>query len=153
MEGKNAAAVQLLKHSGQSESLVFSCSALPAVCNLLDKILFSAISTDDSEKEKVLLSAAQKILLFESLFEHATSNNVENLFINTFDSDAHQGNAENFLHKQLPKFYVEHCISGHICTHVGQRNQTSPSKAFTFGQMLRMLKFFVEKGDDSNGGV
>lgn len=152
-EGKNAAAVQLLKHSGQSESLVFSCTSLEGICELLDTIISAKSAEEASDREQVLLSAAQKILLFEALFENADKKFIKNLFVNTFDADAHQEGAKNFLHERLPDFFARYCVSGQICAHAAGKKQKSPTKAFTFGQLLRMMKFFVEKGDDADGSV
>jgi hypothetical protein len=56
------------------------------------------------EKETTLLSAMHKVSLFESQFNSARDfTTIHNLFINTFDAEAHEDNT--FVHNMLPDLF------------------------------------------------
>lgn len=158
---KNAVAVQLLKHSGQSEEILIAGEAMHAADGMLSNIVRArqeapadpAEPDADAQKpeteppEPVLLSAAQKILIFRELFDKAQPPYVKNLFVNTFDDTAHQTDVEGFLHETLPDFYAEWCLTKKILLCENHRAADSPAK--TLGQLLRMMKFFVETGTET----
>lgn len=146
---KNAVEVQLLKHSGQSEEILIAGEALSDVNLMLGRIIRSKQSS--GEAEPVLLSAAQKILIFRELFDNAKAPYVRNLFVNTFDDDVHQTEVKNFLHETLPEFYAKRCLTNHILLCEDHRTMKSPAK--TLGQLLRLMKFFVEPGDETKGAT
>lgn len=144
---KNAVAVQLLKHSGQSEEVLIAGETMGAAAAMLDNVIRAKQSSGDAEP--VLLSAAQKILIFRELFDNAKAPYVKNLFVNTFDDTVHTSEAGNFLHETLPEFYAEWCLTNRILLCENHHAVKSPAK--TLGQLLRMMKFFVEKGDETKG--
>lgn len=143
--GKNAVAVRLQKHSGQSEGLIISNTALDTFISQLDSVL--------EKSPDILLSTMHKFHTFAELFNSAQSKkNVENLCINTFDAPAHN---KDFLHKTLPELFwglrdhdekyqikaITYDKDGKLCV-----TQDKPSTTIQY--ILRIMKFFVEKGGD-----
>lgn len=93
---RNCVAVKIQKHSGQSEGLLIAKPSLQYFTNLLRSVL--------KEKETTLLSAMHKVSLFESQFNSARDfTTIHNLFINTFDAEAHEDNT--FVHNMLPDLF------------------------------------------------
>ena len=135
---KNCIAVYLQKHSGQSQKLVISNRVLEKFDELL-----STIRT--SNKEDILLSAAQKIYLYRKLLDIADDERtVANLFENIFDADFHKGQKEDFLQKTLPGFFMESCDDDSIIAF--EDGKVISGRAYTLYWVLKMMKFFVEKG-------
>jgi CRISPR-associated protein Cmr2 len=93
---RNCVAVKLQKHSGQSEALLISNQYLKYFVNLSKLVM--------KEKDQTLLSAMHKVDLFETAFRAAFDyQTIQNLFVNTFDSDIHDDN--NFVHVVLPNLF------------------------------------------------
>lgn len=133
---KNCTAVLLQKHSGQSTGLVINNSALKELCNLVNV----------NGNDEVLLSSMHKLSLFKGAFDIAKNDNIENIFVNTFDSVTHEGN--KFVHKTLPNLFkslknndIDICAL--IDDYVIDKNPVT-----TLHSMLRIMKFFVEKGGE-----
>jgi len=158
---KNCVAIHLQKHAGQSEELVISNHVLEDESNrFFEK--FNFLNKNASDQEEVLLSASNKILLFRKLLA-ASPENAENIFKNIFDADFHMDTRSDFLHKFLPDMYkicrqpnqillYEHdevLKSRDSETKPKQQDNTcepaDPEK--TLAQLIRFMKFFVEKGD------
>ena len=142
---KNCLAVRMQKHAGQSEGLIISNSALDAFLKLQDKVLDAYFGEAD-KKSEVLLSALHKLALFGSSFDGANGDEavVQNLFENHFDSEAHKNN--DFVSKTLPEFFIGLYRDTDICAI--DESGIVDSKALTMCYILRVLKFFVEKGGE-----
>ena len=134
---KNCTAFLLQKHSGQSEGLVISNNSLKEWCSLVD------INAND----EVLLSSMHKLSLFKGAFDIAKEENVENIFVNTFDSMTHEDN--KFVHKRLPDLF--NTLSNgktDICA-LSENNVMDKNTVITLHNMSRIMKFFVEKGGEA----
>jgi CRISPR-associated protein Cmr2 len=93
---RNCAAIKLQKHSGQSEALLISNQYLKYFVNLSKLVM--------KEKDQTLLSAMHKVDLYETAFRAAIDyKTIQNLFVNTFDSDIHDDNS--FVHVVLPSLF------------------------------------------------
>ena len=139
---KNAVALRLQKHAGQSEGLVISHAVLGQVIDLQKRV---TTRTD----EDVLLSALYKIAQFQVAFNTCREVwEVRNLFCNTFDADAHEGN--EFLKSVLPEFFEECIRDGNIMALTD--NGVEEDKALTLGYLLRLMKFYTEEGGEEDAG-
>lgn len=152
-EKKNCVALQLQKHSGQSEELILPKNALKEVSCTLDKVNKKENKEGD-DSEEFLLSAGHKLITFSSLIGYAgkeAGTSVESVFENIFDSGYHHNNEQRkkFLHETLPKFYSSFCVNDKNDKVKLLENDViveNPPKAL--GQILRVIKFFIEKGDE-----
>ncbi|MCM1363943.1 MAG: hypothetical protein NC122_09505 [Faecalibacterium sp.] len=133
---KNCLAISLQKHAGQSVELIIPKPALNKIITLQKEI----ISDAGDKKDDVLLSALQKILLFKELFDEVKPDQMNNLFLNCFDAVAHNDNA--FVHKVLPQYYNE--LREGECQIFATENIKGYPELFS--ALLRLMKFFVEKG-------
>ncbi|MBR2025234.1 MAG: hypothetical protein IKA02_05450, partial [Clostridia bacterium] len=119
------------------EGLVISNNSLKEWCSLVD------INAND----EVLLSSMHKLSLFKGAFDIAKEENVENIFVNTFDSMTHEDN--KFVHKRLPDLF--NTLSNgktDICA-LSENNVMDKNTVITLHNMLRIMKFFVEKGGEA----
>lgn len=153
---KNCTAVHIQKHSGQTAELLIKNCALAEFERLLvaivnEKSNANAGKDDDNKNEKAvayLLSCAQKVMLFGALLEAVEEESaVISAFKNIFDAGYHLENNKDFLHEELPKYYIDHCLSGNIKV-LDKDEKEKYKKARTLGQVIRLMKFFVEKGED-----
>ncbi len=162
-EKKNCVAVQLQKHSGQSETLLIQKASLGAFEGLLRGVLDDEKNAERGKEstDAFLLSAAHKLIMYKGLFD-SIKESVENsiredttpsvnfdiyqVFGNLFDASYHVDDKERkeFLHKTLPEFYEAHCLSDGIL--LLEDGAESKESAKVLGQVLRMLKFFIEEG-------
>ena len=148
---KNAVNLRLIKHSGQTNAVFMKNKVLAEdkFFNLLDRI---ASSGDKENTDRAILSCLHTVREFGALFQQADKNNVHDLFINMFDSDAHVGN--EFLHKELPDLYESYCLEEDICAlnDKGGKVVLDASKkadsAASLHYLLRVLKFFVERAGE-----
>lgn len=135
---KNCVAVKLQKHSGQSAGVIISNEKIDSFLALQKSIL----NTDNDDKERFLLSAGQKISLFSTLFDTAPVDFIDNVFKNTFDSE-YQKNFEESVDSMI-EFFKAIDISSMKCIH--DDAEKTDSKSAVFEKILRILKFFTEKG-------
>lgn len=149
---KNCVAVQLRKGTGQSVELLLNKKRMEetgecAFASFVEILESLSRATADGTADGFLLSASQKLLVFESLFEAAREHDPENLFRNIFDADFHlEASRSGFLHGVLPEYYSKWCLSRKIVALDKQRKLDSVVWAMV--SALRMMKFFVERGED-----
>lgn len=150
-EKKNCTVFNLQKHSGQTENFLIVNSALADLGSMLSSVVLSKEnddSTKDGDKDAHLLSAAHKLILHQALIDSLTEEAaVKNTFVNVFDAEPHIGIYENFLHKELPNFYLKHCMGSDIVL-LEKGKEKSDKRSKALAQVLRFIKFFVEKGED-----
>ncbi|WP_405347237.1 hypothetical protein, partial [Ruminococcus sp.] len=106
------------------------------------------------ENGEVILSAMHKLSLFKTMFNAAGSfDELQNLFDNTFDADAHRDNS--FLKTTLPQFFdslsplsvQDGC---HIYPITGNEIETDTiDRTQTAESVLRIVKFFTETGGEA----
>ncbi|MGN0503300.1 MAG: type III-B CRISPR-associated protein Cas10/Cmr2 [Ruminococcus sp.] len=145
-ERKNAVAVHFQKHAGQSEGLLISNDSLESFIRLHKKITEGKAEN----KSEILLSSMHKLTLFSDIFNSAeNSKEIQNVFKNTFDADAHIGN--NFLSAVLPEFF-----SGLKTKSINIYPITDDGVAFnkndcvlTMTYVLRIIKFFTESAGET----
>ena len=147
---KNCVAVQLRKSTGQTVELLLNKKQMEqtegCVFDTFVEILESLAGVD-GVADGYLLSASQKLLAFESLFEAAKGRDPQNLFRNIFDSDFHLNqHRSGFLHGTLPEYYTQWCLSGKVKALDKQRQLDSA--IWALAASMRMMKFFVERGED-----
>ena len=139
---RNCVAFRLRKHSGQSVEIVIPNDSLPDVIGLQNKILqpVKAGKADSNRTDDIIVSALQKIALFDKLFEIAkTDVQVDNLFNNVFDADAHTSNP--FLHDSLPEAYNK-LRNKKKPIFISNKKDTFPN---AFSAVMRIIKFYLEK--------
>lgn len=142
---KKRIAVRLQKHAGQSEGLIIPNASLKEFLKFFDVVVSSAASAES--KDKAFLSAIHKIALFDKAFDSAdTPEQVKNLFANIFDAAEHAENG--FLHKKLPDFFLTLNSENSILA-IDNKGIAEKSPSLTMCYILRMLKFFVEKGGEA----
>lgn len=135
---KNGVAVRLQKHAGQSEGLFVSNSSLNEFINL-QKII-------SEDKNDILVSALHKVAMFKDLFNASKDEiTVENIFKNTFDADAHKNN--EFVGKNLPSMFYK-LQNGVYIKAVDENGLKENDTSLAFCYMLRLMKFFIEKGGE-----
>lgn len=148
-ESKNCMALSLQKHAGQSEKLIIPAAAYDDIRALQRIVLTGEVPKPGVEKadidkinsDDVLLSALHKIAMFASLFDAAKSEDqIQHIFENTFDAASHADN--EFVHKILPEYYNKF-KSKELHIH-GEHNKEG--FADDFSALLRVMKFFTEKG-------
>ena len=143
---KNCVAIHLQKHAGQSEELVISNRVLKDESNCFLK-RFNSLNKNAENQEEMLLSASNKILLFKELLK-ASPENAENIFRNTFDADFHTDDKRTvFLHQFLPDMYRICCEPDQITLCENDKALNPADSAKTLAQLIRFMKFYVEKGD------
>ena len=142
-EAKNCSAVELQKHSGQCDRLLIPNASLVDFAERLQNV----VEAKREDADSCLLSAGHKIALFRELIDQAEDEQIPDLFLNLFDADFHAGSRSDFLHAQLPTFFVEHCRKGMTAfrddsalTDGSGRN----SAAMTLAGVLRLFQFYVE---------
>ncbi len=167
--GKNCAAINFHKHSGQTSGLVIrNGDALDEILQLC-ALTAEKKATDNKceDKQDILLSILYKLPLYEHLFRAAGSDAqaIGNIFKNCFDAPAH---ATAFVQKTIPAFYQK-IDDGSIYIRsldTGGRlfeNEdddeltayrdpevkkiTHPS-VITLGAVLRVIKFFHESAGE-----
>lgn len=142
---KNRLAIRLQKHAGQSEGLVVPNSRLQDIIELMDTVKSGKQKASD-DNDKVFLSAIHKIAMFEKAFNGAENQaEIENLFKNTFDGSEHTNNT--FLHEKLPKFLVKLKEENSVKA-ISDNGIIENNPALTICYVLRILKFFFEKGGE-----
>lgn len=147
MGEKNRAAIRLQKHSGQSEGLVIANSELEYLSDMLRFVVDK--KTGNNTTDKVFLSALHKFALFEKSFNAAcTKAEIDNLFINTFDGPEHKNNT--FLLGKLPELLLKLNSNAKIYP-LDDTGVATGEASLTMQYVLRVLKFFVEKGSSSSG--
>ena len=136
--GKNCVALHLQKHSGQSMGLIIPNGELDWFIEF-----FNAATRND---DQVMLSAMHKITLFSKAFLAASDKEtVQNLFDNIFDSNSHKDN--DFLHKTLPERFWDMMEQSKVFPLKTEKTSAmNPTDIFVF--MMRIMKFFVEKGEE-----
>ena len=145
-ERKNCVAIHLQKHAGQSEELVISNDVLADTSNhFFEK--FNYLNAHADNQEEILLSASNKMLLFKELLSAAPIENIENVFVNIFDDNFHLDARSDFLHKFLPDMYKICCKPNQITLYERDKVLQPAEPAKTLAQLVRFMKFFVEKGD------
>lgn len=137
---KDCVAVNLQKNSGQSCGLVIPNGMMTELLTLQSDVLTAKSSIDD----KVLLSASQKLSLFETLFNLADASQTENIFINIFDAEFHNNNV--FVHEKLPGFYGKIDVKSFFA--FDDEGKKDGNRASVLANVLRILKFFTEKGGE-----
>ena len=142
---KNCVAVHLQKHAGQSEELVISNQVLEDSSNGFFE-RFNFLNKNADTQEELLLSAANKILLFKKLLKATPNKNIVHIFENIFDDDSHK-KYEDFLHKFLPNMYEICCKPDQIMLYEKDQLLEPAEPAKTLAQLIRFMKFYVEKGD------
>lgn len=136
-QSRSCTAIHFQKHAGQSEGLVIPHKYLDRVIELHERIT-------GADNDDVILSAMHKLALFREMFNSADSPGViQNLFDNTFDADAHHGNA--FLKTTLPAFFRD-LKNGMEIQPIGDSNASDA--VLTMNYILRVLKFFTESGGE-----
>ncbi|MBR6745718.1 MAG: hypothetical protein IKM00_10975 [Clostridia bacterium] len=143
---KNCVAVHLQKHAGQSEELVISNTVLADESNRFFE-RFNFLISNSKDQDEILLSVSNKILLFNHLLAAAPSENVKNVFENVFDDDFHTDKRSDFLHVFLPDMYEICRKPDQIVLYERDRALKTADPAKTLAQLIRFMKFFVEKGD------
>ena len=143
---KNCLAIRLQKHAGQSVELLIPNEKLGKIKELENAVF----KKDGNKADDALLSAMHKITLFSSLLEAADltedkEKSVKNIFKNMFDAASHKDN--DFVHKTLPDKYNELCDSNGISSPL-KIDDKKISKPEIFSALLRLMKFFTEKGED-----
>lgn len=143
-EKKNCLALQLQKHSGQCEELLMSKTTVKALAEMLNNVL-EGFNNKEKYNEAFLLSAAYKILTFDKLIDFA--HDKEEVFKNIFDASFHTNDEtlKKFLHKKLPALYKGCCETKGLILLEKHQEKESPSQALA--QAIRIVKFFIEKGD------
>lgn len=130
--------IHLQKHAGQSESLIIENGSLERFLNFYREI----INDCGEESDEALLSSMHKITMFDRMFNSVKSTEeINHLFNNTFDSQSHIGN--QFIEKILPQFYYDLQNTLDIRTIYEVDNQNE-NKAGVMNAILRIIKFFVE---------
>ncbi|MBR7161295.1 MAG: hypothetical protein IKD07_02655, partial [Clostridia bacterium] len=108
---------------------------------------FNFLISNSKDQDEILLSASNKILLFNHLLAAAPSENVKNVFENVFDDDFHTDKRSDFLHVFLPDMYEICRKPDQIVLYERDRALKTADPAKTLAQLIRFMKFFVEKGD------
>jgi len=143
---KNRVAFRLQKHSGQAEGLVISNAFLPEVIDLLDQML-NTRAEQQEQTEQIFFSAIYKIAMFEKAFNALKGRDaIDNLFKNTFDSDVHQDNA--YLSETLPDIFEALTGEAWVADALDDDGVCSQKPGLTMCYLLRIMKFFVEKGGE-----
>ena len=109
----------------------------------------------EKQNDDILLTCLHTFHEARAVFLLADANNTKDLFKNMFDADVHEEN--NFLHVSLPKLYKDHCLTGQSCAlnDDGEKVMTIkeerevPDAPEALHYLLRILKFFVEKAEES----
>ena len=140
---KNNTAIEIRKHSGQTERLVLGNEKIDELL----KAQHSIISAKSSGKEEVFLSALHKLALFRELFdtaaESARHETIKAAFDNTFDAHSQD---TRFLHEILPELF-ESIVHGK--TDITSLDETGKlGAADTLSNVLRMFKFFIERNPE-----
>lgn len=143
---RNGIAVKIQKHSGQSEGLFIPFEKLDVMLALMNYIF-------DNVNDDVILSALHKMSFYEIMFSNAQDcRTVRNLFVNIFDGFDHKNN--EFLHQKLPDIFCDifniPAIKRKVCA-IDDTGINNKDNAKTFSYLLRIIKFFVEKGGNNNG--
>ena len=151
---RNCTAIHLQKHAGQSEGLVIPNGAMETFKARLQDM----VSNQDGEWFQ---SVHHKLKQFRHLFLLAGDNRdrVFHLFENIFDAASHSDN--DVLHKVLPQFYLDIRTSLGITSVVDCEDAEAAEKKLraantendpidTLCYILRLYKFFVEKGGQEN---
>lgn len=135
------------KHSGQSATLVIPNVYLDAYIKLQNVVL----NKRNSDKSKFLLSAMQKIALFRQLYDYAqTDNHISNFFSNTFDSEEQKKFKDDLdaiiqFWKEAKKIEAATC---RVIETIDEFGELITSKASVINSILRLIKLFIEKGDE-----
>lgn len=134
---KNCLAVRLQKHSGQSEGLIIPNSSISKINEYIKQL-------EDSSDE-LLLSALHKIALFEKSF-NSVDNEIEcyNLIKNTFDGPEHNTKFVSQIISSLFWWIKNESGIKVIC----ENEIKEECPALTCIYLLRMIKFYFEKGDE-----
>lgn len=141
---KNRIALHLQKHAGQSEGMVISNDKIDAIINFLNTVKSSEASAESSDR--TFLSSIHKIAMFENAFNHCDNvAQVYNLFNNIFDAFAHENN--KFLHEDLPEFFLD-LKNSVLVKAINDKGIVTDNPALTLCYILRILKFFTEKGGE-----
>lgn len=145
VDGKNAIAIHLLKHSGAVLQWAISKD------DPIYKIHFTSLSEDISKEKDVLLnSVAYKLRENEKLFELINNNaqKTQNFFDNNFDEQEHS-DKRNFLNKVallMPDIFNRK-INELIISNIEEITKNAMTETYTF---LRMLKFLNGFENDHN---
>lgn len=148
---KNCTAVRLQKHSGQSEGLLIYNDTLDDFISVQNVVLGKQEETDGDNKKEIpvsdiLLSALYKTEQFSKLFlEVKEKEQIDNLFVNTFDGPEHGDN--DFVHKKLPEFYFKIRANKRILALSENGFEEDKNDIIVFNFAMRMLKFYVEKSE------
>lgn len=165
---RNCSAVHFQKNAGQSEGLVIFNDSLDGFIELYDRITgrdeANKDNGEDNRKDRsdIILSAMHKLSQFDLMFNNAgTDEEIRNLFDNTFDADAHKGNA--FLKDTLPGFFIDLKNKLRIYPitnqnpdkndktyHASKRYILSKDEdlVLAMNYILRVIKFFTERGGE-----
>lgn len=141
---KNRVAVRLQKNAGQSEGLVISNGELESFIKLLN-VIKSECSSEEGIEE-VILSVIHKFSLFERLFDNMDdSQQVTNMVENVFDADIHKSSM--FISYRLIDFINELKEKNGIFA-LSDEGILDNKISTTMNYILRIAKFFTEKGGD-----
>ena len=145
---KDCVTVCVQKHSGQSIKMILPNSHMDEFLKLQESVL----SKRDSDNEKFLLSAAQKIVMFRELFDYAkTPETIHNVFVNTFDAED-QNVFTNDL-EAIKEFLINSLkISSETkkdMEAINECNEFSSTNTAILNAVLRVIKFYTEKGDEA----
>lgn len=175
---RNCTALCVQKHSGQSEGIIISNSAIDKLIELKNTIDNGINNVDGMDK--VFLSAIYKLTTFEPFFKELeegyinaqddkisqNDTTVQNLFNNIFDADEHKEN--KFLKKKLPEFFcgmakqdkeydirlMPEYLKEYLRDHGikvesdNDSNMTNPYPTVTLCYLLRILKLYYEKAGE-----
>ncbi len=140
---KNSLAVTLHKNSGQSEGLLIPNEKLSDILELLSFIRGAEDAKES--KDRVFLSAMFTIAMLEDCFNKAeTETEVVNLFHNFFDGQNQDKNI--FLHEKLPALLNKLREDAKSICSLDDRGIKEHNPTETLCYILRMLRFFFEKG-------
>lgn len=146
---RNCAAIRLQKHAGQSQGLLIFNDSLEQYLRLHKAI----VKDKADENGEVILSAMHKLSLFKTMFNAAGGfDELQNLFDNTFDADAHRDNS--FLKTTLPQFFDSLSLLSENGCHIYPITDTETGtddidRTLTAESVLRIIKFFTETGGES----
>lgn len=158
---KNALNLRLIKHSGQTSAIYVKNDLLADENGTFFALLNDILGRSEKETQdnnEILLSCLHTFHEAKGVFQLANAENAEHLFQNMFDADAHIGN--DFLHKSLPRLYVDHCLKADIYAlddegnkvvlgeTKEERKKEIPDAPEALHYLLRIMKFFVEKAGE-----
>lgn len=161
---KNALAIHLQKHSGQSVGLRFpNWTNNPCACKL--NRLIDSLASHNAE-DQLLSSAAIKLRQFEKLFAYGSvlgGTSVQNLFGNIFDDGVHQEKQSHAYLQSVQELLL--LANPEFCELIATKESdarwlanvpdekdslmwSAHQRLRVLDGLLRFIQFFLEKGDE-----